>query len=126
MHFLAFFVGLLVFQGPQVGKPMFVSPDVSRKLGLTVAQQQRLKAVDAKFTPSINKVVSQHQPRITKLARALNSENSAFAKELTPLLKQRADAVTEILTPQQKKLLIEMERAGQKNREVNAGKQIRR
>ena len=126
MHFLAFFVGLLVFQGPQVGKPMFVSPDVSRKLGLTAAQQQRLKAVDAKFTPSINKVVSQHQPRITKLARALNSENSAFAKELTPLLKQRADAVTEILTPQQKKLLIEMERAGQKNREVNAGKQIRR
>lgn len=126
MHFLAFFVGLLVFQGPQVGKPMFVSPDVSRKLGLTVAQQQRLKAVDAKFTPSINKVVSQHQPRITKLARALNSENSAFAKELTPLLKQRADAVTEILTPQQKKLLIEMERAGQKKREVTAGKQIRR
>lgn len=114
MHFLAFFVGLLVFQGPQVGKPMFVSPDVSRKLGLTAAQQQRLKAVDAKFTPSINKVVSQHQPRITKLARALNSENSAFAKELTPLLKQRADAVTEILTPQQKKLLIEMERASQK------------
>ncbi len=126
MHFLAFFVGLLVFQGPQVGKPMFVSPDVSRKLGLTVAQQQRLKAVDAKFTPSINKVVSQHQPRITKLARALNSENSAFAKELTPLLKQRADAVTEILTPQQKKLLIEMERAGQKKREVTAGKQFRR
>ena len=126
MHFLAFFVGLLGFQGPQVGKPMFVSPDVSRKLGLTVAQQQRLKAVDAKFTPSINKVVSQHQPRITKLARALNSENSAFAKELTPLLKQRADAVTEILTPQQKKLLIEMERAGQKKREVTAGKQIRR
>lgn len=126
MHFLAFFVGLLVFQGPQVGKPMFVSPDVSRKLGLTAAQQQRLKAVDAKFTPSINKVVSQHQPRITKLARALNSENSAFAKELTPLLKQRADAVTEILTPQQKKLLIEMERAGQKNREVTAGKQLRR
>ncbi len=126
MHFLAFFVGLLVFQGPQVGKPMFVSPDVSRKLGLTAAQQQRLKAVDAKFTPSINKVVSQHQPRITKLARALNGENSAFAKELTPLLKQRADAVTEILTPQQKKLLIEMERAGQKKREVTAGKQIRR
>lgn len=126
MHFLAFFVGLLVFQGPQVGKPMFVSPDVSRKLGLTAAQQQRLKAVDAKFTPSINKVVSQHQPRITKLARALNSENSAFAKKLTPLLKQRADAVTEILTPQQKKLLIEMERAGQKNREVTAGKQLRR
>ena len=126
MHFLAFFVGLLVFQGPQVGKPMFVSPDVSRKLGLTVAQQQRLKAVDAKFTPSINKVVSQHQPRITKLARGLNSENSAFAKELTPLLKQRADAVTEILTPQQKKLLIEMERAGQKKREVTAGKQFRR
>lgn len=126
MHFLAFFVGLLVFQGPQVGKPMFVPPDVSRKLGLTVAQQQRLKAVDAKFTPSINKVVSQHQPRITKLARALNSENSAFAKELTPLLKQRADAVTEILTPQQKKLLIEMERAGQKKREVTAGKQFRR
>ncbi len=126
MHFLAFFVGLLVFQGPQVGKPMFVSPDVSRKLGLTAAQKQRLKAVDAKFTPSINKVVSQHQPRITKLARALNSENSAFAKELTPLLKQRADAVTEILTPQQKKLLIEMERAGQKNQEVTAGKQLRR
>ena len=126
MHFLAFFVGLLVFQGPQVGKPMFVSPDVSRKLGLTAAQQQRLKAVDAKFTPSINKVVSQHQPRITKLARALNGENSAFAKELTPLLKQRADAVTEILTPQQKKLLIEMERAGQKNREVTTGKQFRR
>ncbi len=126
MHFLVFFVGLLVFQGPQVGKPMFVSPDVSRKLGLTAAQQQRLKAVDAKFTPSINKVVSQHQPRITKLARALNSENSAFAKELTPLLKQRADAVTEILTPQQKKLLIEMERAGQKNREVTTGKQLRR
>jgi len=126
VHFLAFFVGLLVFQGPQVGKPMFVSPDVSRKLGLTAAQQQRLKAVDAKFTPSINKVVSQHQPRITKLARALNSENSAFAKELTPLLKQRADAVTEILTPQQKKLLIEMERAGQKNQEVTAGKQLRR
>ncbi len=126
MHFLAFFVGLLVFQGPQVGKPMFVSPDVSRKLGLTAAQQQRLKAVDAKFTPSINKVVSQHQPRITKLARALNGENSAFAKELTPLLKQRADAVTEILTPQQKKLLIEMERAGQKKREVTADKQLRR
>jgi len=126
VHFLAFFVGLLVFQGPQVGKPMFVSPDVSRKLGLTAAQQQRLKAVDAKFTPSINKVVSQHQPRITKLARALNGENSAFAKELTPLLKQRADAVTEILTPQQKKLLIEIERAGQKKREVTTGKQLRR
>jgi hypothetical protein len=33
--------------------------------------------------------------------------------KLTPLLKQRASAVTEILTPQQKKLLIDLERAGQ-------------
>ena len=33
---------------------------------------------------------------------------------LTPQLKQRASAVTEILTPQQKQLLIEIERAGQK------------
>jgi hypothetical protein len=36
--------------------------------------------------------------------------------ELTPLLKQRASAVTEILTPQQKKLLIDLERAGQKSK----------
>ena len=35
-------------------------------------------------------------------------------QSLTPRLKQRASAVTEILTPQQKKLLIEIERAGQK------------
>lgn len=116
MHFLAFFVGLLIFQGPQVGKPMFVSPDVSRKLGLTSAQQERLKAVDAKYTPVITKVVSSHQPKIAKLTRELNSENTSFAKELTPLLKQRADAVTEILTPQQKKMLIEIERSGQKGR----------
>jgi hypothetical protein len=116
VHFLAFFVGLLIFQGPQVGKPMFVSPDVSRKLGLTSAQQERLKAVDAKYTPVITKVVSSHQPKIAKLTRELNSENTSFAKELTPLLKQRADAVTEILTPQQKKMLIEIERSGQKGR----------
>lgn len=114
MHFLAFFVGLLIFQGPQAGKPMFVSPDVSRKLGLTTAQQDRLKAVDAKYTPVINKVVSIHQPKIAKLTRELNGVNSAFAKELTPLLTQRAAAVTEILTPQQKKMLIDIERAGQK------------
>lgn len=126
MHFLAFFVGLLIFQGPQVGKPLFVSPDVSRKLGLTAAQQDRLKAVDAKFTPSITKVVGQHQPKITKLSRQLNSENAAFAKELTPLLKQRAIAVTEILTPQQKKLLIEIERAGQTARPGAAGQPLRR
>ena len=105
---------------------MFVSPDVSRKLGLTAAQQDRLKAVDAKFTPSITKVVGQHQPKITKLTRELNSENSAFAKELTPLLQQRAKAVTEILTPQQKKLLIELERAGQKARPGVAGQPVRR
>ena len=37
-------------------------------------------------------------------------------QELTPRLKQRAGAVTEILTPQQKKLLIEIERAGQKSK----------
>lgn len=116
MHFLAFFVGLLIFQGPQVGKPLFVSPDVSRKLGLTTSQQERLKAVDAKFTPAITKVVGQHQPTIAKLTRALSGENAAFAKELTPLLKQRANAVTEILTPQQKKLLIDIERAGQKGK----------
>jgi len=126
VHFLAFFVGLLIFQGPQVGKPLFVSPDVSRKLGLTAAQQDRLKAVDAKFTPSITKVVGQHQPKITKLSRQLNSENAAFAKELTPLLKQRAIAVTEILTPQQKKLLIEIERAGQTARPGAAGQPLRR
>jgi hypothetical protein len=36
--------------------------------------------------------------------------------ELTPLLKQRASAVTEILTPQQKKLLIDLERAVQKSK----------
>ncbi len=36
--------------------------------------------------------------------------------ELTPLLKQRASAVTEILTPQQKKIFIEIERAGQKSK----------
>jgi hypothetical protein len=36
--------------------------------------------------------------------------------ELTPLLKQRASAVTEILTPQQKKLLIDLERAGQNSK----------
>jgi hypothetical protein len=81
--------------------------------------------VDAKFTPSITKVVGQHQPKITKLTRELNSENTAFARELTPLLKQRANAVTEILTPQQKKLLIQMERAGQKVRPAAAGKPLR-
>mgnify|MGYP006195323869 FL=1 len=116
MHFLAFFVGLLMFQGPQVGKPMFVLPDISRKLGLTSAQQERLKAVDAKYTPAIQKVVTVHQPKIAKLSRELNAENATFAKELTPLLKQRASAVTEILTPQQKKILIEIERAGQKTK----------
>ena len=114
MHFLAFFVGLLMFQVPQVGKPMFVLPDISRKLGLTSAQQERLKAVDAKYTPAIQKVVTGHQPKIAKLTRELNAENTTFAKELTPLLKQRATAVTEILTPQQKKILIDIERAGQK------------
>jgi hypothetical protein len=114
MHFLAFFIGLLMFQGPQLGKPMFVSPDVSRKLGLTSAQQERLKAVDAKYTPVITKVVANHQPKIAKLTRALNGENATFAKELTPLLKQRANAVTEILTPQQKKMLIALERSGKK------------
>ena len=36
--------------------------------------------------------------------------------ELTPLLKQRASAVTEILTPQQKKILIDIECAGQKSK----------
>jgi len=122
MHFLAFFIGLLMFQGPQLGKPMFVSPDVSRKLGLTSAQQERLKAVDAKYTPVITKVVSSHQPKIAKLTRALNGENATFAKELTPLLKQRANAVTEILTPQQKKMLIALERSGQKSRTPAAGK----
>ena len=116
MHFLAFFVGLLMFQGPQVGKPMFVLPDISRKLGLTSAQQERLKAVDAKYTPAIQKVVTVHQPKIAKLSRELNAENATFAKELTPLLKQRASAVTEILTPQQKKILIDIERAGQKSK----------
>lgn len=95
---------------------MFLSPDVSRKLGLTTAQQDRLKAVDAKFTPAITKVVGQHQSKISKLTRELNSENNAFAREVTPLLKERANAVTEILTPQQKKLLIELERASQKVR----------
>ena len=114
MHFLAFFVGLLIFQGPQLGKPMFVSPDVSRKLGLTSAQQERLTAVDAKYTPVITKIVANHQPKIAKLTRALNGENATFAKELTPLLKQRANAVTEILTPQQKKMLIEIERSSKK------------
>ena len=114
MHFLAFFVGLLMFQVPQVGKPMFILPDISRKLGLTSAQQERLKAVDAKYTPAIQKIVTVHQPKIAKLTRELNAENTTFAKELTPLLKQRATAVTEILTPQQKKILIEIERAGQK------------
>ena len=34
-------------------------------------------------------------------------------QSLTPRLKQRASVVTEILTPQQKKLLIDIERAGQ-------------
>ena len=116
MHFLVFFVGLLMFQGQQVGKPMFVLPDISRKLGLTSAQQERLKAVDAKYTPAIQKVVTVHQPKIAKLSRELNAENATFAKELTPLLKQRASAVTEILTPQQKKLLIDIERAGQKSK----------
>ena len=116
MHFLVFFVGLLMFQGQQVGKPMFVLPDISRKLGLTSAQQERLKAVDAKYTPAIQKVVTGHQPKIAKLSRELNAENATFAKELTPLLKQRASAVTEILTPQQKKLLIDIERAGQKSK----------
>ena len=116
MHFLAFFVGLLIFQGPQVGKPMFVLPDISRKLGLTSAQQERLKAVDAKYTPAIQKVVTGHQPKIAKLSRELNAENATFAKELTPLLKQRGSAVTEILTPQQKKVLIDIERAGQKSK----------
>ena len=116
MHFLVFFVGLLMFQGQQVGKPMFVLPDISRKLGLTSAQQERLKAVDAKYTPAIQKVVTGHQPKIAKLSRELNAENATFAKELTPLLKQRASAVTEILTPQQKKLLIDLERAGQKSK----------
>ncbi len=114
MHFLAFFVGLLIFQGPQLGKPMFVSPDVSRKLGLTSAQQERLTAVDAKYTPVITKIVANHQPKIAKLTRALNGENATFAKELTPVLKQRANAVTEILTPQQKKMLIEIERSSKK------------
>jgi hypothetical protein len=121
VHFLAFFVGLLIFQGPQLGKPMFMSPDVSRKLGLTSAQQERLKAVDAKYTPVITKVVSSHQPKIAKLTRALNGENATFAKELTPLLKQRANAVTEILTPQQKKMLIEIERSGKKARTPASG-----
>ena len=116
MHFLAFFVGLLMFQSPQVGKPMFILPDISRKLGLTSAQQERLKAVDAKYTPAIQKIVTGHQPKIAKLTRELNAENTTFAKELTPLLKQRATAVTEILTPQQKKILIEIERAGQKSK----------
>jgi hypothetical protein len=116
VHFLVFFVGLLMFQGQQVGKPMFVLPDISRKLGLTSAQQERLKAVDAKYTPAIQKVVTGHQPKIAKLSRELNAENATFAKELTPLLKQRASAVTEILTPQQKKLLIDIERAGQKSK----------
>ena len=116
MHFLVFFVGLLMFQGQQVGKPMFVLPDISRKLGLTSAQQERLKAVDAKYTPAIQKVVTGHQPKIAKLSRELNAENATFAKELTPLLKQRASAVTEILTPQQKKLLIDLERADQKSK----------
>ena len=116
MHFLVFFVGLLMFQGQQVGKPMFVLPDISRKLGLTSAQQERLKAVDAKYTPAIQKVVTGHQPKIAKLSRELNAENATFAKELTPLLKQRASAVTEILTPQQKKLLINIERVGQKSK----------
>ena len=105
-----------MFQGQQVGKPMFVLPDISRKLGLTSAQQERLKAVDAKYTPAIQKVVTGHQPKIAKLSRELNAENATFAKELTPLLKQRASAVTEILTPQQKKLLIDIERAGQKSK----------
>jgi thioesterase domain-containing protein len=105
-----------MFQGQQVGKPMFVLPDISRKLGLTSAQQERLKAVDAKYTPAIQKVVTGHQPKIAKLSRELNAENATFAKELTPLLKQRASAVTEILTPQQKKLLIDLERAGQKSK----------
>jgi uncharacterized membrane protein len=95
---------------------MFVLPDISRKLGLTSAQQERLKAVDAKYTPAIQKVVTGHQPKIAKLSRELNAENATFAKELTPLLKQRASAVTEILTPQQKKLLIDIERAGQKSK----------
>jgi hypothetical protein len=126
MHFLAFFVGLLIFQGPQLGKPMFVSPDVSRKLGLTSAQQERLKAVDAKYTPVITKVVSSHQPKIAKLTRALNGENATFAKELAPLLKQRANAVTEILTPQQKKMLIEIERSGQKARTSAPGKPVQK
>jgi len=116
VHFLVFFVGLLMFQGQQVGKPMFVLPDISRKLGLTSAQQERLKAVDAKYTPAIQKVVTGHQPKIAKLSRELNAENATFAKELTPLLKQRASAVTEILTPQQKKLLINIERVGQKSK----------
>jgi len=116
VHFLVFFVGLLMFQGQQVGKPMFVLPDISRKLGLTSAQQERLKAVDAKYTPAIQKVVTGHQPKIAKLSRELNAENATFAKELTPLLKQRASAVTEILTPQQKKVLIDIERAGQKSK----------
>jgi hypothetical protein len=35
-------------------------------------------------------------------------------QDLAPLLKQRPGAVTEILTHQQKKLLIDIERAGQK------------
>jgi len=118
VHFLVFFVGLLMFQGQQVGKPMFVLPDISRKLGLTSAQQERLKAVDAKYTPAIQKVVTGHQPKIAKLSRELNAENATFAKELTPLLKQRASAVTEILTPQQKKLLIDLERAGQKSKKL--------
>jgi hypothetical protein len=116
VHFLVFFVGLLMFQGQQVGKPMFVLPDISRTLGLTSAQQERLKAVDAKYTPAIQKVVTGHQPKIAKLSRELNAENATFAKELTPLLKQRASAVTEILTPQQKKVLIDLERAGQKSK----------
>ena len=105
-----------MFQVPQVGKPMFVLPDISRKLGLTSAQQERLKAVDAKYTPAIQNVVTGRQPKIAQLTRELNAENATFAKELTPLLKQRATAVTEILTPQQKKILIEIERAGQKSK----------
>lgn len=37
-------------------------------------------------------------------------------KILTPVLKQCPGVVTEILTPKQKKLLIDIERAGQKSK----------
>ena len=49
-----------------------------------------------------------------------------IGQELTPLLKQRAGAVTEILTPLQKKLLIEIERAGQKSKTPAPGEKPRK